>query len=222
MDEFDALNRIMERRYSCRAFHPDPVPRAEIEAVVRTAQKVPSWCNSQPWQVIITDTDETDQLRDAMQAALSTPSAPDIQFPSAYEGVYKDRRRECGWQLYEAVGVAKGDREGSARQMAENFRFFGAPHLALITTPAALGTYGAIDCGAFVTAFTLAAAAREIDTIPQAALAAYAPFFRESYDIPEDRQFACGISFGYGDASHPANSFRTTRAAPGDVIEWRD
>ena len=79
-----------------------------------------------------------------------------------------------------------------------------------------------VDCGAFVTAFTLAAAARGIDTIPQAALAAYAPFFRERYDIDADRNLICGISFGYGDAHHPANGFRTTRAAPELVIDWRD
>ncbi|MFZ0140221.1 MAG: hypothetical protein WAL70_03985 [Aeromicrobium sp.] len=55
--------------------------------------------------------------------------------------------RESGWQLYDAVGVAKGDREASALQMLRNFEFFGAPHAAIITTDAELVVYGAIDCG---------------------------------------------------------------------------
>lgn len=223
MIEFEALERVMARRYSCRAFRPDPVPRSEIEAVLHLAQKIPSWCNAQPWQVIVTGRDETKRLRAALGEEVAQGGfAPDIAFPSAYEGVYRERRRDCGWQLYEAVGVAKGDRDGSARQMGENFRFFGAPHVALITTPKALGAYGTLDCGAFVTAFTLAAAARGIDTIPQAALAGYAPFFRARYGIASDRDFVCGISFGYGDAEHPANGFRTTRAPVGDVLDWRE
>ena len=37
----------------------------------------------------------------------------------------------------------------------------------------------------------------------------------------EDRQILCGISFGYSDTAHPANSFRTTRAAVDEVMDWR-
>jgi hypothetical protein len=39
--------------------------------------------------------------------------------------------------------------------------------------------------------------------------------------MPADRHILCGISFGYRDPTHPANSFRTTRAAVEDVMEWR-
>lgn len=223
MDDFAALERVMDRRYSCRAFRAVPVPRAEIEAALRIAQRIPSWCNAQPWQVIVTGAEETEALRAALGAEIAAAEfAPDIAFPAAYEGVYRDRRRVCGWQLYEAVGVERGDRAGSARQMAENFRFFGAPHLAIVTTPRALGTYGALDCGAFVTAFTLAAAARGIDTIPQAALAGHASFFRARYGIAADRDMVCGISIGYGDGAHQANGFRTGRAGLAEVLDWRD
>jgi len=40
-----------------------------------------------------------------------------------------------------------GDREASKRQTLENFRMFGAPHVAIITTERKLGTYGVLDCG---------------------------------------------------------------------------
>lgn len=222
MTDAEALDRVLTRRYSCRAFRPDPVPRDQIEAVVAMAQKIPSWCNAQPWEVIVTGAEETGRLRRALQDEIKTAQfAPDIAFPAAYDGVYQERRRNCGWQLYHAVGIEKGDRDGSARQMRENFSFFGAPHVALITTPRALGTYGVLDCGAFVTAFALCAAAHGLDTIPQAALAGYAPFFRDRYDIDATRDFLCGISIGYGDDSHPANGFRTERASVDEVIDWR-
>ena len=81
------------------------------------------------------------------------PPAPDITFPREYRGVYLERRRACGFQLYEAVGVTRGDREGYAKQGFENYKLFGAPHVAIITSDEALGTYGVLDCGAYVSNF---------------------------------------------------------------------
>ena len=132
------------------------------------------------------------------------------------------RRSECGWQLYDAVGVEKGDRVASEQQTMENYRFFGAPHVAFVTSPAALGAYGILDCGAFVTGFMLAAQALGLASIAQAALAGHASLVRDALKVPEDRQILCGISFGYSDTAHPANSFRTTRAAVDEVMDWRE
>ena len=222
MSDIDALNALLDRRHSCRAFLPDPVPQAVIERIVATAQKVPSWCNAQPWHLVITRPPETDRLRDALHAHARTAGhAPDIAFPRQYAGVYKTRRSDCGWALYDAVGVRKGDREGSARQMMQNFRFFGAPHHALVTTEADLGAYGVLDCGAFVTAFTLAAEALGVASIPQAAVASCAPFLRNWFDLPGHRQIVCGLSFGYADRNHPANAFRTRRAPMEEVVTWK-
>lgn len=217
-----ALNDLLEKRHSCRAFLPDPVPRAHIEQIMASASRVPSWCNAQPWQVVITSGAETDRFRDAMlnEAQTGMP-VPDLPFPKSYSGVYRDRRRACGWALYEALGVEQGDRAGSARQMLENFSLFGAPHCAILSSPAELGPYGAMDCGGFVTAFTLAAQALGIATIPQAALASFSPFLHRYFQIPDDRLILCAISFGYPDSDHPANGFRTDRAPVGDITDWR-
>ena len=104
----------------------------------------------------------------------------------------------------------------------ENYRLFGAPHVAIVTSPSELGTYGAMDTGGFVTAFCLAAQAYGIASIPQAAIAAQAPFVRTFFEISDDQYILCAISFGYSDLDHPANSFRTERASVGDVIEWHE
>ena len=146
---------------------------------------------------------------------------PDLPWPRGYPGIYGDRRRAVGWQLYEAVGVKKGDREAGTRQALENFRLFGAPHVALLHAPEALGPYGALDCGGFVTAFCLAAQALGVATIPQAAVASYGSFVRDWFDIPEDRLLLCAISFGLPDVHHPANSFRAPRDDVDTFIEWR-
>lgn len=213
----------LSQRFSCRAYRPDPVPDATIEAIVRSAQQVPSWCNAQPWQLIITRGAGTDRFRDALyDVAKTTLPAPDMPWPDGYPDVYGDRRRACGFQLYDAVGIEKGDRVASAKQMMENYRLFGAPHVAIVTSARVLGPYGAMDTGGFVTGFCLAAATHGVASIAQAAIAAQAPFVRTHFGIPEDRMILCAISFGYADTDHPANSFRTDRAAPADVINWKD
>lgn len=219
---FAELNNLLEKRHSCRAFLPDPVPKEQIEQIVASAARVPSWCNAQPWQLVITSGAETDRFRAAMQNEAETGApAPDLPFPESYSGVYQDRRRACGWALYEAVGVERGDRAGSAQQMMRNFALFDAPHCAIVSSPAELGPYGAMDCGGFVAAFSLAAQALGVATIPQAAIAAYGPFLHRYFRIPEDRLILCAISFGYSDRKHPANNFRTDRAALGDFVDWR-
>lgn len=216
------LQELFNARHSCRAFLPEPVPREVIEGILTCAQKVPSWCNAQPWKVTITSGTETDRLRQALiEAAHSSDHSPDLAFPTTYENEYQARRRTCGWALYQAVGVPKGDRAASERQMMENFALFGAPHCAILSTPVELGGYGAMDCGGFVAAFTLAAQAAGVATIPQAAVASYAPLLHDMLDIPQNRQILCAISFGYGDPDHPANSFRTSRADLPEFAEWR-
>ncbi len=59
--------------------------------------------------------------------------------------------------------------------MLENYRFFGAPHVAIITSDKALGVYGAVDCGGYVSTLLLAAESLGIAAVPQAAVAMTPP-----------------------------------------------
>ncbi|MFN4119824.1 nitroreductase [Acidovorax sp.] len=223
MTAFDTLSGLLHSRYSCRAFLPTPVQRATIEQVLATAQRTASWCNAQPWQLTIASGATLARLRDALAAAVpSTPPTPDLPWPREYRGVYQERRRECGYGLYDAVGIARGDRAASARQAAQNFTMFGAPHVAIVSSDEALGVYGAVDCGAYVSNFMLAAHSLGIACIAQAALAAYPTVLREVLGIAADRSIVCAISFGHADPQHPANQFRTARADVTEAVEWKD
>ena len=85
-----------------------------------------------------------------------------------------------------------------------------------------LGTYAAIDCGAYVHDFMLAAWSLGVASIAQAAQAAVAPFWRERLGLSADRKVVCGIAFGYEDPAHPANAFRTSRAELAQAVQWVD
>jgi len=218
----DTIETLLAARYSCRAYKPEQVPRETIDRVLAAAQKTASWCNSQPWQVTITSGEATKKFRDVLYpiAAAGTASSGDFPFPREYRGVYLDRRRESGFQLYNTLGIARGDKAAYAKQALENFNFFGAPHVAIITTDEALGVYGAVDCGGYVSNFMLAAQALGLATVPQAALAFHSAVVRKHFGMGDDRRVVCGISFGFADGDNKVNGYRTTRAALPDVARF--
>ncbi len=215
---------IIRTRYSARMFKPDSVPDETLERILELAQQTPSWCNCQPWQLTITRGAATQKFREAMFAHASSgaKAAPDFAFPAAYEGNYRDRRKVCGVQLYQALGIAREDRARASEQALENFKLFGAPHVAIVTTEDKLGVYGLLDCGLYVQTFMLAARNFGVDTIAQAALASYPDFVRAHFNLPANRKLVCGISFGYAAQDHPIHSYRTERAAISDAVTFVD
>lgn len=221
-DQVAALDKLLAERHSCRAFLPQPVDVAVQRRFLETAQRTSSWCNSQAWQVSIASGAAVERFRDAMQEAARNgiDRGSDFPFPPEYTGAYQERRRECGFQLYKAVGVERGDKAGGARQALENFRLFGAPHVAILTSDPGLGVYGAVDVGGYVQVLLLAMQAHGVAAIPQAALASHSGLVKSLLGIDPARQVVCGISFGYEDTAHPANSYRTSRARLDEVVAW--
>src|SRR6202000_1724488 len=87
------LEERMAEHFSCRAFRPDPVPRPIIERILKAAQRTASWCNSQPWQVVIASGASKEKFRQAIYAsAVSGVDDGDFPFPREYRGVYLQRR----------------------------------------------------------------------------------------------------------------------------------
>jgi nitroreductase len=212
---------LVRSRYSCRRFLPREVPERDIERILALAQRTPSWCNCQPWQVLLLRGEALTRFRDEIfaRAASGAKPEPDFAFPARYEGIYRERRKVCGVQLYQSLGIGREDRLAAQEQSLENFRLFGAPHLALITTEEDLGVYGAIDCGLYVAHFLLAAKNIGVDAIAQAALASYPGLVRRQFSLPATRKLVCGIAFGYADAGHPIHGYRTERAGLAEVIQ---
>ncbi|MGK7754130.1 MULTISPECIES: nitroreductase [unclassified Roseovarius] len=218
----EALKRLMQARYSCRAFRPEQVAEAVIERIVDTARHTASWNNTQPWGLLVTRGTETEAFRQALLSEVQTGKpGPDMDWPESYPGALGERRRTCGYALYNAVGIAREDREARARQSMRNFELFDAPHVAILHIPRVLGPYGALDAGGFLTAFMLAATAEGLGTIAQAAVAAYPQVIRRHFDLPEDQAILCAISFGYSDDTHPVNQYRTEREDVGTILSFK-
>jgi len=135
-EKLAAFWMLTHARHSCRAFLPHPLARERIEKFLTLAQRAPSDCNTQSWITYVVSGDPLESLRVALyqRAVEGTPPEHDVAPIAQYQGALQERRRACGWGFYETLGIAKGDRDASRRQMLENFRMFGAPHLAVVTT----------------------------------------------------------------------------------------
>ena len=221
-ERIGVLEELLDERYSCRAYRPEPVPRPTIDRILTAAQRTASWCNSQPWQVLIASGEAKEKFRKLIytEAASGAEDGHDFTPPREYLGVYQERRRESGFQLYNTLGITRGDKAAYGKQALENYNFFGAPHVAIIHTDEPLGIYGAIDCGAYVGNFMLAAQALGLGTIPQAALARHSGLIRRHFKLGDSRRVVCGISFGFADREHRINSYRTSRAGLADSVDF--
>lgn len=212
------LTDLLAHRHSARAFTDREVPREVVDEVLAKAQRAPSWCNTQPWQVHVLSGGARDRFSKTLgEAVLTRPQVADLGLPT-YTGVAAERRRESGYALYEALGIERSDRDARALQSFKNFEFFGAPHVLVLTTDAELGTYGAVDAGGWLTVLMLLLAEAGVGSIAQGAIAMYSDVVRDFLGLGEDRRVVCAVSFGYEDAEDPVNAFRTSRAPMGEVV----
>ena len=119
-DRIGVLEELLNERYSVRAFLPQEVPRETIEHILTVAQRTASWCNSQPWQVLIASGEAKERFRKAIYAEAASGARDDHDFtpPREYLGVYLERRRESGFQLYNTLGTPTSRLASTARSIA--------------------------------------------------------------------------------------------------------
>ncbi len=58
MENFPETLEVILRRRSCRAYHPDPLPREHIDFLVEALRRAPSAGNLQPWHFYLVENPE--------------------------------------------------------------------------------------------------------------------------------------------------------------------
>jgi nitroreductase len=209
-----AVDEAIIGRRAVRGFLPDPVPEDLVRRLLATASRAPSGSNTQPWRVSVVTGETLRELGADLVAEhdRGTAPRPDYDYyPAQWRSPYLDRRRECGWGLYEAVGVARGDRDAAHRQRARNFTFFGAPVGVFVTVERDMGRGSLLDAGMFVQSLMVAARGHGLGTCPQVAVASWPDIVRRHLGIPGTEMVVCGIGIGWIDPDEPANALRTSR-----------
>jgi nitroreductase len=183
--------------------------------VLEDAQRSPSNCNTQPWEVHIVSGAKRDALSRALLAADEGGRVtPDFSFSTSdFHGVYKERSRSQGAAYYQAIGVPREAYDERRSASLRNLEFFDAPHVVLLFMPVmGDGVRVAGDIGMYAQTFLLSLTAHGLGGIPQTMLGFYADTIREELGIDPSLKMLFGISFGYPDKTSAANSYRIGKA----------
>lgn len=212
---------IVNARRSVRGFLPKQVDQKTLETVFNLAHKAPSNCNTQPWQVYVVSGNKLEALRTALPEALMQGQyTMDFPFDGKYQGVYQDRQYDAANQLYAALGIDRKDKEKRGEAFMDNYRFFGAPHVAFVFLPEPFGIRESADVGMFAQTLMLALTAQGLASCPQTALSFNPHVVREHLGIPDSNKLLFGISFGHEDTQNSANRCRVSRSPLNETVHF--
>ncbi|MBT5889019.1 MAG: nitroreductase [Halieaceae bacterium] len=221
-EQAEAFLNIVANRRSMRAFKPDPVPRAVIEAVMGGAQQAPSNCNTQPWFVHVVTGDTLEQLRATLPTQFAAGEmALDFPYDGQYDGVYKERQYASATALYDALGISRDEKAARNNWFMRNFTFFDAPAVAFFTLPSQFGLREACDLGMYAQTVMLGLVAHGLGSCPQTSLGFMANVIRPALGLGDHEKLMFGLSFGYPTET-PVNQVQTERAALHDVVTFHE
>ncbi len=204
----------IEKRKSTRAFLDKPVAIETIDKLLAVASHAPSGANTQPWQVAVVSGNRKQKLQKLIEDAFrggEQPKMDYLYYPQNWQEPYKERRKACGLQLYETMGITRDDKQKRTDQWAANYRAFDAPVMLFFFLDKVMEAGSYLDCGLFLQSFMLAAVEEGLATCPQAALGEYPGIVKPELGYSDDVVLLCGMALGYEDTTAKINSYRTPR-----------
>jgi nitroreductase len=218
------VSEALARRFSVRAFKPDPVPGAIVREILSAARRAPSGGNLQPWRIYVLGGEALAAFKkviaDKIARGISETPEYNVYPPSLWEPL-RSRRREVGALRYAALGVADKDKAGQEALTLKNYEFFGAPVGLFFCLDRRCGPPQWSDVGMYMLTVMLLAVERGLDTCPQESWSNWPKAVAAFLELPEEMMLFAGMSMGYLDETHPLNRFRTPRAELAEFAEFR-
>ncbi len=209
------FSQLIKSRKSIRGYLNKPVPRAVIDEIIEVAKWSPSSMNTQPWYVHVITGEPLDRIRQGNTHNMVTGVPPKRDFPmkEAYQGVHRQRQIGIAVQLFEAMGIARDDKERRTDWVMRGFRQFDAPVSLVLTydkhlEPAAISQF---DLGALSHAIVLAAWERGLGTVINGQGIMQSSVVHEHAGIPDDQSIMTCIAMGYPDEGFVANHVKSVR-----------
>jgi len=219
--EFETL---VKTRKSIRGYKKDPVPREVIEEIIEIAKGAPSSMNTQPWYCHVVTGEPLDRIRKGNTENMMSGVPPKRDFPmkEAYEGDHRKRQIEIAVQLFEAMGIARDDKEKRMDWVMRGFRQFDAPVSVVLTydkilEPAAISQF---DLGAVSYGICLAAWERGLGTVINGQGIMQSAVVREHANIPDDQNIMICIAMGYPEEDFSANQVKSRRTGNDDFVTF--
>jgi nitroreductase len=218
-------------RRSTRDFLSTQVPPEIIEQILKDGLTAPSWSNTRPFKVAVASGDIRDRISTEFLSRWSVLSkimrkgimnklrivysryglpTSNRLIVKPYPSELKPRAERVGREMYEILGVARGDRTARDQQWAKNYSFFGAPVELFVYVHKSLHIYAASDAGLMMQNLMLSAHAHGLGTCAQGAVAIWDDVVRKEFNVPKGYRLLCGISLGYPSETS-INDFKANR-----------
>jgi nitroreductase len=212
MNVIDAITT----RISTRAFLSTPVTEAQLRDILNLARWAPSGGNMQPWRVYGLSGDSMVRFRkQVMEEAADNPMGDETIFPMyplKVKEPYRNRRYQCGEDMYATIQIPREDKGARFVQVARNFEFFGAPAAFFFAIDKSMAPGQWAHLGMFMQTVALVAHEQGLASCMQEFWMMRHKLVRSFFNIGDELQVYCGMAIGYADKSHPINSLRTSRA----------
>ena len=211
-------------RKSIRGYKSDPVPKEVLGEILETAGRAPSTMNTQPWEFLVLTGDVLDKVRqgNVEKVTAGAPPQPEhmmIGWPP--DSVFAGRPKALGIQLFQLMGIERGDKEKRAEWMLRGFRFFDAPVAIVLVVDRALTDQGPLlDIGLAVQTICLAAMEFGLGTCIEGQGVSYPDVVRSVLGIPDSKKIIISIAIGYPDWDYPANNVAAAREPLENTTQW--
>lgn len=211
-------------RRSIRAFQDKAVPLSVLEEVIELATRAPSSMNTQPWHLHVLTGEPLDRIRAGNTERMinGVPPSKETRDSGSYEGEHRNRQVEIAVQLFEAMEIARDDKEKRQDWILRGFRQFDAPVSIVVTYDRVLrdGDIAQFDCGALVNGLVNAAWSRGLGCVVNSQGIMQSPVVREHAGIPEDQVIMICVAMGYPDEDFPANAVVSKRRPVKEVANF--
>ena len=212
-------------RISTRAFAPTEVPESTIRDLLDTARWSPSGGNTQPWKVIVVAGEERDSIVTLAQQALSNNPRGEAGnyplYPAHLWEPHRSRRYNLGEEMYDLLGIDRGNQAGRLGHLARNYQFFDAPVGMFFVIDERMGHGQWAHLGMFMQSLALTATERGLATCFQEAWGTVRATLKAHFDLAANEVLYCGMALGYPDPDAPVNRLRTTRAEVDEFATFR-
>lgn len=205
-------------RHSTRAFCIErQVPLSVLEECLALAQYAPSSTNIQPWRLAIASGPVLRRLSDRLVGAFE--SGEPLQLPDLPESFHQ-YRTELGKHVYGPNGynISRDDKEGQIATLLQNFRFYNAPFVAVVSIPKSLNSADVLSVGLYLQTLILLLTEKGLGTQVSVAPTGYPDIIKSELglgDNGEDLEVLCTLAIGWENESEHINSLKMPRD------EWR-
>jgi nitroreductase len=217
------VNETLRSRYTCRDFKTTAVLKGTLLEILDSANRAPSWADTQPWEVFVAGGESLEGLRKAYldHFAKGVAPHPDIPAPTQWPEALKQRMDELLILHKKEAQTLSGNSDDPQAYLVRQMKFFNAPVVVFICMDRTLGSWSVFDLGFFTQSLLLAAREKGLDTAPAYRLIAYPDLVRQELGIPPELSLVFGVALGYGMERSDAVGFQSPRRHIRDAVRFK-